>query len=154
MWALTHPLTYTGKEDCWEVPKGFSTDFATIPRFLQGLITSDGPWNRSAILHDYFCAVGIQANLISSRDADAVFRRTMREGGVPFLTRWVMWVGVRTGALFNPVRRPGILRDVPLMLVWSIFAAPVVLPIGLITLLALLGARVVDWVLRVLCRLS
>lgn len=66
--------------------------------------------------------------LTNSRDTDAIFRRIMRELEVPFLRRWLMWTGVRWGAMMNPARRKGILRDLPKMLLISVLASPLVVP--------------------------
>src|SRR4029077_4904758 len=42
------------------------------------------------------------AGRISRIDADGIFRQAMRELGVPFLRRWIMWAAVRLGALTPP----------------------------------------------------
>jgi hypothetical protein len=80
------------------------------------------------VLHDWLIVRAIPAGFVSSRDADGIFRRVLREQGVPFVKRWLMWTGVRWGALFNPPRRAGWLRDLPLVLIWTLLALPVVLP--------------------------
>jgi hypothetical protein len=68
----------------------------------------------------------------------------MRELGVPFVLRWLMWTGVRLGAVANPVRRPGVLRDLPLMLVWAIPAAPFILVVAAVTLPVYLVYKVIE----------
>lgn len=78
--------------------------------------------------------------LTNSRDTDGIFRRIMKELEVPFLRRWLMWTGVRWGAMMNPARRRGILRDLPKMLLISILAAPLVV----IPTLFVLAGLVVD----------
>lgn len=135
-WELQEDLCYTGSTDTWCVPKGTITDFATVPRFLQGLISDTGLWLLAAILHDWLCTTGITTGAVTSRDADGIFRRIMREHGVSFILRWLIWTGVRLGALFNPLRRPGILPDLPLVTLWTVLAAPFVLPPAVLTLLA------------------
>lgn len=50
---------------------------------------------------------------ISSRDADGLFRRIARESGAGLLLRWLLWTGVRWGALANPARRADWGRDAP-----------------------------------------
>lgn len=143
---LVEPLTYRGRDDRWIVPSGFVTDFASIPSVVAWLIPKLGLWTYAAILHDYFCVelarhrrdpcsyvrahgeAGSTSPPISARDADGVFRRVMRESGVPRVLRWLVWTGVRWGALVNPARRPGWLRDAPLVLLISLLALPFVLP--------------------------
>lgn len=114
-WLLTAPLHYQGRVDHYTVPSGFLTDFATVPKRLQGIVQATGRWTKAAVLHDWLCTEGIRCGLITSRDADGIFRRVMREEGVGFATRWCMWAAVRWAAFANPLRRPGTWRDLPLM---------------------------------------
>ena len=74
---------------------------------------------------------------MSPRDADGIFRRSMRELGVPVVRRWMMWTGVRWGALANPRGRRGWVLSAPAVLAVSVLAAPVVVPPGLVILWAL-----------------
>lgn len=93
------------------------TDFATVPNWLQSLVQSTGTWTLAAVVHDAFC-VGLADGdcPVSSRDADGIFRRVMREEGVGTVRRWLMWTAVRWAALFNPHRRPGWGKDSPVVL--------------------------------------
>lgn len=137
LWSLTRPLHYRGRDQGFTVPEGFYTDFATVPGIMTWLVPKTGKYTEAAVLHDYLCTRGIELGLVSSRDADGIFRRTMRELGVGPVRRWLMWAGVRWGAVANPVRRPGVWMDLPRMMVISIVVAPVlVLPV-LTILLAL-----------------
>ena len=152
-WQLTEPLVYRGRREDWVVPPGFVTDFTSVPVPVRWLIPSDGPWTAAAIVHDWFCLVGIAAGVISSGDADAVFRRMCRELGTPIPRRWLMWAGVRWGALASPVRRPGIARDLPGVVAISLVAAPLVLPVSLVVAVGLLVDVAADVVLRFAARL-
>ena len=139
-WRLRYPLTYVGTDDTIVVPSGFETDFASVPRSLQWLAPATGKYTLAAILHDYLCSLmhngwacppnyaGLAMTEISARDADGLFRRVMREEGVGVVQRWLLWSGVRIGAIRNPHRRPGTLRDVPCWLGGAILCAPFVLP--------------------------
>lgn len=129
-WSIQTALIYRGKTDTWKVPRGFVTDFASVPRFAVWLVPVTGRYTKASILHDWFCCYGIQAGLITARDTDGVFRRIMREDGVPFVLRWLVWTGVRWGAIFNRsgTRRPGWWRDAPVVLFWTVLFAPFVLP--------------------------
>ena len=73
------------------VPKGFSTDLASVPRLPGAYLLFGGKARRSAILHDYLY------ELRYPRDwADDVFRAAMvHEVGA--FARYVMWLGVRLG---------------------------------------------------------
>lgn len=129
-WSIQQPLIYKGRHDRWVVPRGFITDYATVPRFATWLVPITGVYTRAVILHDWFCKYAIQAGLISARDADGVFRRILREEGTPELLRWLVWTGVRWGALFssNSVRRQGWHRDAFPVIMLSLLFAPFVLP--------------------------
>lgn len=127
-WVTLQDLRYSGRSQNFMVSRGFETDFASVPRFLLWLIPSTGAYTLAAVLHDWLCTWGIYGRYVSSRDADGIFRRVLREQDVGFVQRWLMWTGVRWGAMFNQHRRPGILADLPLMLAWSVVALPVVLP--------------------------
>lgn len=148
--VLEDDLCYEGSDQGWTVPAGFETDFATVPRVIQWLIPTYGKYTLAAILHDYFC-VELSTALkqqrepfITSSDTDGVFRRVMRELGVPFAQRWLIWTGVRWGALANKARRKGSARDLPKMVLVSILAAPIVVPASLIVGLGLLLAGIVN----------
>lgn len=135
-WYLTEPLVYQGARKKFTVPEGFVTDFASVPGFMLWLIPRDGLHTMSAILHDWCCTEGIRSGAISSRDADGLFRRCLREAGVPPIRRWLMWAGVRLGALGNPLRRPGSLRDLPVVAGIAVLAAPIVVPPAVLAVLA------------------
>lgn len=141
-WTVVDPLVYRGKRQTFVVPAGSVTDFATVPRVVVWLIPRFGRYTLPAILHDWLVTEGLEQRLLTSRDADGIFRRSMRELGVPVVRRWLMWTGVRWGALANPRRRRGWLISAPGVLAVSVLAAPVVVPPGLFVLgaLAVYGA--------------
>lgn len=113
---------YVGSDDIITIPSDFKSDLATVPRIFWALIPPQGAYEAAAVLHDWLCvrlAVAYrygQRATVSSRDTDGLFRRVMRECGVGFVTRWVMWTGVRWGALANPARRAGWWKDAPALL--------------------------------------
>ncbi|MGY1692823.1 DUF1353 domain-containing protein [Geodermatophilus sp. SYSU D01105] len=127
-WAVVDPLVYRGERDRFVVPAGFRTDFATVPRLVVWLVPRFGAYTLAAILHDWLCTEGIRSGVVTSREADGLFRRVMRESGVPVLRRWLMWCGVRWGALVDPLRRPGWLLSAPGVVAISLLAAPLVVP--------------------------
>jgi hypothetical protein len=96
-WELMESFTYTGKTDTFVVPKGFTTDFASVPRVFVWLLPRYGRWTQAAILHDYLWHLARQKQF-SKSDADGIFNRAMRELGVPYLRRWIMWAAVRWAA--------------------------------------------------------
>ena len=144
-WALVDALVYRGRRDRFVVPAGFRTDFATVPRPVTWLVPRFGAYTLAAILHDWLITEGLRTGLVTSRDADGIFRRVMRESGVPVLRRWLMWTGVRWGALTDERRRRGWLISAPGVLVLSVLAAPLVLPPGLAILPALAVYSAAEW---------
>ena len=148
-YVLTAPMVYKGRDDVFIVPTGFVTDLASIPSFLTWLVPIAGLADRAAILHDSFC-VGLENGepAVSARDADNIFRRTLRELGVPTVRRWLMWAGVRWGALGTPSRRPGWLRDAPAVIGISVLALPIVLPASVVVGLGLLLYTVAEMAAR------
>jgi hypothetical protein len=137
-WALVDELVYQGSWERFVVPAGFRTDFASVPRVVTWLVPRFGAYTLAAILHDWLCSEGIRSGTVTSRDADGIFRRVMRESGVPVLRRWLMWAGVRWGALTDERRRPGWLISAPGVLAISVLAAPLVVPPVIVILPGLL----------------
>jgi hypothetical protein len=132
-YRLTEDLVYEGRDEVFTVSAGFRTDLASVPQFLTWLVPVAGLQDRAAIVHDYFCT-GLERGkpVVSARDADGIFRRMLRELGVPTVRRWLFFTGVRWGALGTPARRPGWLQDAPAVLTVSVLALPVVLPASVV----------------------
>jgi hypothetical protein len=129
-WELISPVRYQGKYQQFLIQSGYVTDFATIPRILRWLINTYGPYTKAAILHDWLLTDLIPARSVTSYDADHMFKRVMREEGVSFPLRWLMWAGVRWGALVNPRRAYGrdFKKDAPKVIGISLLALPFILP--------------------------
>lgn len=76
------------------VPKGFSTDLASIPQFLQSLIPLVGNHLQAAIVHDicYRRKIGV-----SKKDSDNMFYDGMLSLEVPWWKANVMYQAVHLG---------------------------------------------------------
>lgn len=129
-WRLVEPLIYQGKDDVFRVEAGYVTDFASVPRLAVWLIPRFGRYTPAAIVHDFLC----DTLPVPPVDVDGIFRRIMRELGVPPVRRWLMWAGVRWGAAFNPRRRDGWLRTAPAVLGITILALPLAVPMLAVTI--------------------
>lgn len=159
-YLLCEPLLYQGKAQSIIVPAGFSTDFASVPRFLSALVPISGTWDRAAVVHDWLCAqLWIRAHggkdmvpAVSPADADGLFRRMLRELGVPVVLRWLFWAGVRWGAAGSRARRGGWWRTAPALLGVSLLALPFVAPVAVVTAAALAVGGLLELVLRPLTR--
>src|SRR5687768_5434661 len=91
---LVEPVTYAGNTQAFTERVGFPTDLASAPPGFVWLLPCYGRYTRAAILHDYLWR-NTASLQVSRSDADGIFRRAMRELGVPFLRRWMMWAAVR-----------------------------------------------------------
>ncbi|AEH08021.1 MULTISPECIES: DUF1353 domain-containing protein [Protofrankia] len=109
-WRLLEPVSYEGKEQVFTVPTGFTTDFASVPRFLTWLVPTYGRYTKAAILHDWLWKL-TDAGDFDHADADGIFRWAMRELDVAFLRRWLMWAAVRLAGVrksgLSTLWRPG-----------------------------------------------
>ncbi len=148
-WSVVESFSYTGRTDTFVIPAGTKTDFASVPRPVVWLLPRYGHWTKAAILHDYLwskCRVG-EFNFY---DADGLFKRSMRELGVPFWRRWIMWAAVRFAAPFSKgsswktwfERGP-----VPFLKMWliAIPALSIVAVPALVVSVGLLAGAAIEW---------
>jgi hypothetical protein len=108
------------------VPTGQTTDLVSSPRPTSWLVPPYGRYTPAGVLHDTLWRRYCAAGLLGYREADAIFLESMRLLGVPFIQRWLMWTGVRWGALTRRGGYVGWWRDAPLVLVWTLVALPIV----------------------------
>jgi hypothetical protein len=79
--------------------KGNSTDLASVPRYLWWFVASHGRHTLPALLHDRL--VHDRAQAPDRSEADLVFRYALRESGVSWLRRRLMWVAVTLGTMWE-----------------------------------------------------
>lgn len=110
------------------------TDLASVPPFLWGLVASYGRQTLPAILHDRLVD-GV--DLLPFRDqdrhrekADAVFRRSLEDAGVPAARATVMWATVRVASIWYLSRGLGVLLVAQLVLAAAAGIAGVALPLA------------------------
>jgi hypothetical protein len=77
-----------------QVPIGFVTDFASIPRAFYSLLKPDGDYSYAAVMHDYL----YWSQTTSKEEADTVFKLVMEEFAIDKIT---------TAALYNAVKSFG-----------------------------------------------
>ena len=140
-WRLAEDIRYVGERDEFIVPAGYVTDFATVPRVAVWLIPRFGLYTPAAILHDFLLTHCLESGRINSTDADGLFRRAMKDLGVPPARRWLMWTGVRWGALFNRSRRKGWSKDALGVLALTAAFAWLAIP------MATVGLALIPWAL-------
>lgn len=88
-----------------DVPAGFKTDLASIPRGLWNVLPPVGRYDAAAVVHDLL----YQRNGCTRAEADAVLLEAMGVLGVGRLARWTIYAGVRTGGwvVWNNYRKRG-----------------------------------------------
>ena len=85
------PIVVSAFGTTFTVQAGFTTDFASVPRFLWGIVAPVGKHAIAAIVHDYAYRTGGMTRW----EADALFRSLMQRAGVKWWKRWLMWLVVR-----------------------------------------------------------
>ncbi len=84
---------------CDEVPAGFVSDLASVPRFFRRLFPKMDSHYRAAIIHDYLCEY---PTITTKADADEMFLRAMTRDKVPYWKRMAMYWAVRA---YSPFRK-------------------------------------------------
>jgi hypothetical protein len=135
-WKTLRGLLYHGKVDDFPVRPGEPTDFASVPRIFVWFIPRYGRYTPAAILHDHLCRTQVPDS-ISRLEADGIFRQAMRELGVPFVRRWIMWAAVRWGALTTGSGRAHWWREAWRVVLISLVAVPIVAPAAAVILLTI-----------------
>ncbi|MDQ4148457.1 MAG: DUF1353 domain-containing protein [Actinomycetota bacterium] len=79
-------------DDLIEVPQGFITDFASVPRPLWWLYAPWGRHGHAAVLHDW----GYYEQDRQRREYDRIFLEAMVVLGVGRVKRRLMWLAVRS----------------------------------------------------------
>ncbi|WP_407273514.1 DUF1353 domain-containing protein [Dickeya ananatis] len=95
-WVLVEDITYQIGESglAITVPKGFVTDFASIPKTLWSFgLSPHGPYSKAAIIHDYL----YWSQGCTKEQADNILAIAMKESGVSVKTVTVIYVGVHLG---------------------------------------------------------
>lgn len=78
------------------VPAGFQTDGASIPRIFWNILSPFGSYFPAALVHDYLYSKASTCNL-TREQADGVFLQAMKDIGVGFVTRRIIYSAVRLG---------------------------------------------------------
>jgi len=144
-WKVLRALTYRASTEDFEVPVGEHTDFASVPRVFVWFIPRYGRYTKAAILHDYLCSVCVPAGRVSRIEADGIFRQAMRELGVPFLRRWIMWAAVRLGALTNSAGREKWWTEAWRVALIAAVALPVITPAAVVIVISFLVFYLIEF---------
>ncbi|MBD7996998.1 DUF1353 domain-containing protein [Oerskovia gallyi] len=126
------------------VPAGLVTDLASVPMPLWGVIASYGRQTLPAILHDATSRALADSDVPPSgrraarRDADRLFRETLRETGTGPVRRWLMWAAVR------------IFGSLPVAVVFLLAVVAGLVALGLVVAGALTGGTAGPWLVGAL----
>lgn len=91
-WVLLSPLVWEDDAKV-EVPTGFVTDLASVPRPFRNILDINGRSRRAAVLHDFLYTEQKR----SRAECDSIFRKALIAEGVSAAARWLYWSGVRVG---------------------------------------------------------
>lgn len=92
-YRLIKPLLVTVEKETFEIPEGFVTDCASVPRGMWNLFPPTGSYAKAAVFHDWLYRGG----KVSRKQADELFLDAMECLGEPWLTRYCLYWGVRLG---------------------------------------------------------
>jgi len=130
-WAVQWLIPRTGT---WTLPATGHDKLCTLLNRRYGLVTL-AYRNATKIAHDggpcSSCWAQAQLSVppctFGPVDTDGAFRAMCEDECVDPIRRWLLWVGVRWGALKNPARRVGWWRTAHLVLpISAVVAAPIV----------------------------
>lgn len=76
------------------IPKGFQTNFGSVPKRFRGLISNIGRYNKSYLLHDYQYSLECKQD-ISRSDADILLRKNLESDGMSWFDRWSVYYSVK-----------------------------------------------------------
>ena len=97
---LVGDYVYQIEEYSIRVPKGFVTDYASIPRIFRAIILPYGKHSGASVVHDYLYSKDCDLD-IERKKADKIFLEILKEEGVnPILAR-LMYIAVR---VFGKIR--------------------------------------------------
>lgn len=115
-WVLGNDLVFTVRETGQRivVPRGFVTDFASVPRIFWSFFPRHGEYTRAAIVHDFL----YWEQRCSREQADELFDIVMQDSDVDSTTRLTIYAAVRVwgdGAwqANSEARQQGYVRIIP-----------------------------------------
>lgn len=85
---------YRTREYLIKVPKGFVTDYASIPKLLRGIVLPYGKHSGASVVHDWLYSSNCNLGL-SREKSDKIFLEILKEEKVSFLLRILMYFAVR-----------------------------------------------------------
>ena len=85
------------------VPKGFCTDFGSVPQLFQGIISPVGNASKAYVLHDFLCVLAYEGRL-SRANADRIFKEALKQVQVKPLMVDILYRAVRLYAVVKRLK--------------------------------------------------
>lgn len=106
--GFSYDVGEVGSGERIDVPMGFVTDFASVPRGFWSFEPPLGAAGKAAVVHDFLYATGgtglwrgvpmiSRPTPYSRAEADGIFRQALKVLGVPAWKRSLLWAAVRVG---------------------------------------------------------
>lgn len=93
-WLVNEEYRYQTSKGLVVVPKGFRTDYASVPKIFRNIINTYGKHGRAAVVHDWLYSSKCKIN-ITRAEADKIFLEIMVEWSVKKYKRILMYMLVR-----------------------------------------------------------
>ena len=93
-WEVMEDYYYKTSRGIIRVPKGFRTDYASVPKIFRNIINTYGKHGRAAVVHDWLYSSQCKID-ITRAEADKIFLEIMKECGVGSIKRNLMYRMVR-----------------------------------------------------------
>ncbi|MEM6609537.1 MAG: DUF1353 domain-containing protein [Pseudomonadota bacterium] len=92
LWSEEEVTDHAEEQTRWHkvvVPRGYYTDFASVPKIFRGIVSRIGPWVEASVVHDYLCDAwkwddNEEWDFARRRWADRLMVVAMRKAGI----RW------------------------------------------------------------------
>lgn len=94
-YILVEDVSYYCKltDTLYTIPRGFNTDFASVPEFMQWLLKPDGQYKYESCLHDYIYLT--RSVKVTRKQADDIFKEAMSIGIVDKWKEVALYIAVR-----------------------------------------------------------
>lgn len=93
-WEVLEDYFYETSIGIIKVPKGFKTDYASVPKIFRNIINCSGKHGRAAVVHDWLYSSKCTLD-VTREKADKIFLEIMEEWGVGAIKRNLMYRMVR-----------------------------------------------------------
>lgn len=101
--GLGYPCSLDKEVHYIVVPKGFCTDFGSVPQLFQGIISPVGNASKAYVLHDFLCVLAREGR-ISRASADRIFKDALKQVNVKPLMREILYKAVRLYAFVKRLK--------------------------------------------------